>query len=80
VTALSQRKTRLVFETAGEIFERGHGRQIIVEARPYFAYLKLKGSRRVYTISYETIYRAAVQAAVDTERAARKAARKVGRR
>ena len=66
--ALAQRKTRLVFETDDSIYERGHSRQVIVEAHPSYAVVRLKGTRKGYSICYAAIYHAAVRLAVEAER------------
>jgi hypothetical protein len=77
--SLAQRKTRLVFETEDAIFERGRNRQIVIEARPGYCYLRLKGSRRRYPICYAAIYHRAVDIASDQARRD-KAAKKGGRK
>lgn len=79
--ALSQRKTRLVFETDDAVFERGHNRQIVIEAHPGYCYLRLKGSRRRYPICYAAIFhRAAEMAAEQAQKERWAAARKKGGR
>ena len=73
--SLAQRKTRLVFETDDFVYERGHQRQVIVEARPAYATVRLKWTRTGFTICYAAIYHAAVRLLVDAERRAKKAAK-----
>jgi hypothetical protein len=68
---LSERKTRLIFETGDIVFERGRWRQVIVEARPTEATIRLKGMRASYVIDYASIYSLAVKRATETERIAR---------
>ena len=83
MTSLAQRKTRLVFETDDFIYERGHQRQVIVEAHPTYATVRLKGTRHGYPICYAAVYHAAVRLAVEEQRAVklkqRKAAKKGGK-
>lgn len=76
MTTLAQRKTRLVFETDDFIYESGRQRQVVVEARPAYAMVRLKGTRRAYPICYAAVYHAAVRLQVETERAARARERK----
>lgn len=78
--ALRQRKTRLVFETEDTIFERGHSRQVIVEAHPAYAVVRLKGTRRGFPICYAAVYHAAVSQAVEEGRRIKAANRKSRRR
>lgn len=70
MSLLAERKTRLVFETENSIFERGRARKVIVEARPAYARVRLKGYRRGFLISYAAVYHAAVRMAVEEERKA----------
>jgi len=63
MTSLAERKTRLVFETADTVFDGG-SRQVVVEARPTYAIVRLKGRRSGYLISYAAIYSAAVKLAM----------------
>lgn len=72
MTALSQRRTKLVIETSGQIREQGRYREVIIEAQPYHAVVRLKGLRTSFEISYEAIYSLAVKQAVAKERAERK--------
>ena len=78
--SLSQRKTRLVFETDDAVFERGHNRQVVIEARPGYCYLRLKGSRRRFPICYAAIYHHAVEMAREQARRDKAAARKGSKR
>ena len=59
MTTLSNRKTRLVFETADTVRENSKLRAVIIEAQPMIAYVRLKGTRRAFPISYAAIYHAA---------------------
>ena len=59
---LSERNTKLVFETDAEVFDCGSRRAVVVEASsPRFITLHLKGLRTKYAFSWETAYRYAVQ-------------------
>ena len=78
--ALGQRKTRLVFETDDSIYGRGHSRQVVVEARPSYAMVRLKGTRKGYPICYAAMYHAAVRMAVEAERAVKARERKAAKR
>ncbi|MDR3799707.1 MAG: hypothetical protein P4K93_16255 [Terracidiphilus sp.] len=84
MTSLAQRKTRLVFETDDFVYECGHQRQVIVEAHPAYATVRLKGTRTGYAICYAAIYHAAARLVVEAERAVkakeRKAAKKAAKR
>jgi hypothetical protein len=65
---LSQRKTRLVFETDDFVFERGHQRQVVIEARPRFAMVRLKGRHTGFPICYAAVYHAAAKLAAEDVR------------
>ena len=67
---LTARKTKLTFETADDVWERGRRRVVLVEAHPAYAVMRLKGDRRKrsFPITYEAIYRAAVKIHVAAER------------
>lgn len=72
MTALRQRKTRLIIETDTML----RGRCIIVEPSPFIATVRLKGTRTRYQISWESVFMRAAQIAADQLRAERKARRK----
>jgi hypothetical protein len=84
VSKLEKRKTKLTFETADEMRERGRYRQVIVEAKPTFAVLRLKGTRKTVTITWAGIYnyatRLEVEHALALKAAAKKEADKMKRR
>ena len=73
---LAKRKSRLTFQTCDTVRERGRLREVIIEADPYTARVRLAGMRTSYPVSYAAIYNQAVLRAVEAERAAKKAARK----
>jgi len=79
MTALAQRKSRLVLVTSDAVFEKGQRREVVVEVSPYTATLRLKGTRTRFEVSWAGIMNYAVKVAVEKERAEKKAARK-GRR
>jgi hypothetical protein len=78
VTSLSDRKTKLVFETSDQVRERGAWRTVIVEARPGHCVLRLKGCRTSFTLCYGTAYQVAQKLAADAAR--REKAAKKGKR
>jgi hypothetical protein len=57
-------KTKTIFETASEVFDRGQHRQVIVEAHPMYAIIRLKRQKRSYCISWETVWRLGADAFV----------------
>jgi hypothetical protein len=79
MTQLSKRKTRLVIESSDVVRERGRSREVVIEAQPYVAMVRLKGTRTAFPISYAAIYHAAARLAAAEKLAAKKAAKK-GRR
>lgn len=81
MTALDQRKTRLTFETADTVRERGKSRPVVIEAvTPYYCNVRLKGTRTVFPISYGAIYGAAAKIAAQQARAEKLAAKKARRK
>ena len=80
MTRLAERKTRLVFETSDSVFERSQSRQIVIEARPAYCIVRLKGQRRGFPICYAAIYSRAVQMAAEDSRRAKSAVKKAGRK
>jgi hypothetical protein len=79
MTSLSKRKRRLIVETADVVRERGRLREVVIEATPHVALIRLKGTRTVYPISYAAIYSQAVKLEVAKLQAEKKGAKK-GRR
>jgi hypothetical protein len=75
MTTLSQRKTKLTFETDNSL----RGRALVVEPQPLYCSIRLKGTRKRYDINWETIFYHAAEIAADRLRAERKAARKAKR-
>ena len=56
MTALTQRKTRLTFETADTLFECGANRTVVVEAEPEYVTLRLKGLQHRVSITWGALY------------------------
>lgn len=65
---VAQCKTRLIFETDDFIFERGQNRQIVIDARPSYCLMRLKGQRRQLAVPYAAMYNAAARFIADAER------------
>ena len=72
MTNLSKRKSKLTFETEDVLKERGKFRQVIIEAQPHVAYVRLKGMREAFPISYGAIYHMAAKIAANEKRLAKK--------
>lgn len=75
MTRLTDRKTRLVVTTGGEIKERGKCRAVVLELKPLVMLVRLLGTRRVLPISYEDVYQTAAKREADRRRAERRAGR-----
>ena len=76
---IGNRKTRLTFETDNLL----RGRALVVEPEPLVCVIRLKGTRRRFSINWETVYLHAAQIAADRlriERKAARAAKKFGKR
>jgi hypothetical protein len=67
--ALADRKTKLIFETSDQVRERGAYRQVVVEARPSYAVLRLKGLRTSFQLCYGTAYQMAARFEAERKRA-----------
>jgi hypothetical protein len=68
MTALSERRSRLRIETSECKRESGRNREILLEAHPYHAVVRLKGMRSGYEISWASVYDLAVKQAVEAAR------------
>jgi hypothetical protein len=68
VTALSQRKSKLIFETGDTVRERGRRREVIIEAEDTYAFVRLKGTRTRFMIEWSAIYTAAAKLAAAQQR------------
>ena len=58
---LSQRKSKLVVETDNAVYDRRRQREIVVELKPSYMILRLKGTRAVYTITYPSALNQAIR-------------------
>jgi hypothetical protein len=72
MTALSHRKSKLTFETADVFRFRGKLREVVIEAQPYTALIRLKGTRQRFEVSWAGIYNLAAKIAADRARTERK--------
>ena len=54
--ALLELKARILFVTASVVKESGKTREVVVESRPQYAVIQLKGSRERYSIAWEAVY------------------------
>jgi hypothetical protein len=72
---LSDRKTRLVFETGVSVHSAGCARSVVVECDPLIATLRLSGTRQQFSVPWDAVYALACRIAVSAERAG-----KAGRR
>lgn len=80
MTNLSQRRTKLKFQTASAVWERGEYRPVVIEAHAAYCEVRVKGMRKSYPITYAAIFHAAVKMAVREEQNEKKAKRKAGGR
>lgn len=80
MTALDQRKTKLIFETAALVRERGKCRNVVIEALPLCAVVRLKGTRTSYAIDYAAIYHHAARIRAEFVRREKAKAKKAGRK
>lgn len=61
MSKLSKRKTRLLVETDNTVYDRRRQREIVVELKPSYMVLRLKGTRAVYTITYTSALNQAIR-------------------
>lgn len=73
---LASAKTRTILETADIHRERGKWRQVIVEAHPHHAVLRLKGTRQSVSASWAGMYQHMMRLKADKLRSEKLAARK----
>jgi hypothetical protein len=76
MTRLTARKTKLTFESADLVREQGRFREVVVEARPEYAILRLKGLRTGYSVPWSAIWSMAVKAQLARDRAEKKAGKR----
>lgn len=65
---LEDRKSRAIFETTNAVHERGKQRQVVLELKPGYMMIRVKGTRAQHYLSYT----AALNLAIRNEVAARK--------
>lgn len=80
MTKLETRKSKLHIITGDTVYERGKRREVVIEATPYSAVIRLKGMRQGYPLSYAGMYNLAVKIAVQAERDEKKKAKVSGKR
>lgn len=73
---LDKRKTRLSFVTSSTFRYRGKEREIVVEAQPYFATVRLAGTQQRYAVSWTGVYQLAAEIFARQQREARKAGKR----
>lgn len=76
MTSLEKRKSQLRIITSDVVREHGKLREVVLEAHPYYATVRLKGMRSGYQVSWAGIYNMAVRLHVERARAEKKAAKK----
>ena len=69
MTRLTERKTKLIFVSADVVRERGRLREVIIEAKPMHAEVRLAGMRTSFPISWSALYHAAGRIAAERARA-----------
>lgn len=79
MTKLTKRKSTLVFETNSTKFEKGRRRPICIEADFEVAYVRLKGMKHRFAISWEDVYDTAAKREADRVRSAKLAKKSVKR-
>lgn len=74
MTKLSERRTKLKIETADVVRDRGRTyREVVIEATPLVARVRLKGTRRSYDVNWSTIYELCCKIAAENARREKKA-------
>lgn len=51
-----ERRARLTYLTASEVFDGTRVRQIVIESRPTYAILQLEGTNVRYSVAWEKIF------------------------
>lgn len=80
MTHLETRKSRLVFQTGDMIREKGRLREVVIEARPGYANVRLAGMRTAFAVSWGGIYHFAARLQQEKERAEKKAKKAKGKK
>lgn len=68
MTALSKRKSRLLISTEDSVYDSGRRREVMLEAHPYHATIRLKGMKTTFEVSWASVYQLAVKQAVEAAR------------
>lgn len=68
MTSLSARKRKLRFLTSAVIRHGGKAREVVIEAEPTFARVRLKGLRTSYAIGWDGLFWAAAKLAAEQRR------------
>lgn len=76
---LSNRTTKLAFETDSRMHDAGRYREIVAEAKPSYLSVRLKGLHTSFDVSYAAIYCMAAKAHADKIRSEKRAAKKAGK-
>lgn len=76
MTKLQERRTKLVIETPIEIKSQGRYRTIILDCKPGGCLVRLKGTRKTFTIAWETIYQTAARIEAEAKRREKREAAK----
>lgn len=76
MTSLNKRKSRLIFETCDIVRERGRYREVVVEAHPMCAHVRLKGMRSGFDIPWSAIWAMAAKAEAERIRREKKVGKK----
>jgi hypothetical protein len=72
---LSDRKTKLAFQTDATVHSAGCARTVLVQCDPLIAWVRLAGAREEFPVPWDAIYALGCRLAVRAERA-----EKAGRR
>lgn len=77
MTSIAQRKTKLVIETSSAVRSSGKLRNVVVEAHPYHASIRLKGERHSLDLPWDAVYGLAAKLEAERVRREKKAKRGV---
>lgn len=61
MSKLSERKSKLVVETANAVYDHRRQRQVIVELKPDYMVYRLKGTRGQFILSYTSALNLAIR-------------------
>jgi hypothetical protein len=80
MSKLTQRKSKLIFETADAKKSRGRYREVVIEAFPEYALVRLKGMRKRFAITWVGVYEHAALLEANKVMAEKREKRKKGRK